>query len=310
MKQFTGDALTRISIATGMRLRPEMAKLLNLGNRAWLIVVIASLWLFFSFLRVHHSQVEKTAFVIPTVSRRSKLLALVASATFPKEVARADEDCSCCTQDWCHCRQGACDCHAYLKAQGYRLPLDAPTAFSLAGELEWSKMLAWQSATLPAWSPVDSERLDVRNSSFPGAGFGLFAESSLGNGTIIAPYRGMVLTKADLVRAEYGRSWGNYVWCPSAYTAQMQDEDDDDDVKMSSSQWLAPTYCIDSELAAEENPARFINGARSQEQCASVNVEICELGQVAYMRTTRPVPRGAELIVNYGSRYWSDFSGC
>eukprot|EP00434_Breviolum_minutum_P006757 symbB.v1.2.005961.t1/scaffold344.1/size224651/3 len=96
---------------------------------------------------------------------------------------------------------------------------------------------------------------------------------------------------------DYVKDEGNYLWC-------SRDRAPDD-------QPLQRSFCVDGKpMATSQNPARFVNGARSREQCQEVNLEICELGHIAYFRTLKSIDAETELLVDYGPGYWSDFAGC
>eukprot|EP00440_Ansanella_granifera_P008968 gb/GFBE01009719.1/.p1 GENE.gb/GFBE01009719.1/~~gb/GFBE01009719.1/.p1 ORF type:complete len:362 (+),score=39.74 gb/GFBE01009719.1/:1-1086(+) len=243
-----------------------------------------------------------------------------------------DEPCRCCEKDWCiqTCTEEdtgvatKCDCYEYLselssrrksmKGGGkYILPRDAQRARldsmdAGTGETGWADNLRWKSASLPLWIPEDGSGLTKQASTISaGAGDGLFAKKSLPKHTVLPPYQGAPLSVADIKRMRSTPAM-DYVWCP------MQEEPllnlTDTQLQQVSDAGAATTFCIDGQQAVEKNPARFINAARKKEQCPKVNVEICEFGQVAYFRTTKAVPRGAELVTDYGPEYWEDFAGC
>ncbi|CAE7462176.1 Prmt7, partial [Symbiodinium sp. CCMP2456] len=218
-----------------------------------------------------------------SLPRRQLLLA----AALPE-----DRSCSCCLQDFCRC-PATCECLRVLRANGYKTPLDAGEALEQGGEVLLSASLKWPRGDFPAWRPLEAQ-LAVRNSTLPGAGQGLFAAEAIAAGVVLPPYQGLSLLFADLDRVEYSREVDNYVWCPR-------------DRKLEGEPWL-PSFCVDGQRLQRGNPARFVNAARMANQCDDVNLEICELGRVAYFRTLRPVSAGTELIVDYGSSYWEDFA--
>eukprot|EP00413_Alexandrium_margalefii_P022008 CAMPEP_0204574690 /NCGR_PEP_ID=MMETSP0661-20131031/40750_1 /ASSEMBLY_ACC=CAM_ASM_000606 /TAXON_ID=109239 /ORGANISM="Alexandrium margalefi, Strain AMGDE01CS-322" /LENGTH=267 /DNA_ID=CAMNT_0051583241 /DNA_START=108 /DNA_END=908 /DNA_ORIENTATION=+ len=216
-----------------------------------------------------------------------------------QELHALQDHCDCCKIDWCHCGP-LCDCSKVLKSMGYTVPLDAQTAYLEGGELLSAAVLQWRSGHFPSWNPVSNDSLEIKNSTLRDAGQGLFAASRLEKGSVLPPYQGLILTKADLTRVEYASSESNYVWCPQGSTFQSRESDLDVEALPD----LTSTFCVDGELSMYGNPARFVNGARTAVQCLQVNMEICELGNVAYFRTTRDVAPGTELLVNYGRRYW------
>ncbi|CAE6932175.1 PRMT7 [Symbiodinium sp. CCMP2592] len=187
-----------------------------------------------------------------------------------------DRSCSCCLQDFCRCPT-TCECLRVLRANGYETPLDAEEALEQGGEVLFSASLKWPRGDFPAWRPLEAQ-LAVRNSTLPGAGRGLFAAEDIAAGVVLPPYQGLSLLFADLDRVEYSREVDNYVWCPR-------------DRKLEGEPWL-PSFCVDGQRLQRGNPARFVNAARMAKQCDDVNLEICELGRVAYFRTLRPVSAG------------------
>lgn len=215
----------------------------------------------------------------------------------------SDTDCSCCEADWCGCVDRCIDCHAYLKAKGYAVPADAQEAVAAAGRSRWPKALGWRSARMPGWLPVAESDLEMGNSTLEGAGTGLFTRRALPQGTVMPPYQGLSLTYLE------SKLGGPYVWCPAGPGTELMEYEDQGAVK-ESGKGRKMSYCVDAEPAAEGNPSRFINAAGSKAECKAVNVEICEIGQVMYYRTTKPVPPGGELVTDYGSNYWEDLESC
>ncbi|CAK0864206.1 unnamed protein product [Prorocentrum cordatum] len=102
-----------------------------------------------------------------------------------------------CERDWCKANDDVCDCHAVLKSRGYQVPLDAPSAFARAGAAGWAASLGWEAASIPGWTPLRGEQLEVRPSSLAGAGRGLFARGALPGGAVL-PYAGTLLTFAEV----------------------------------------------------------------------------------------------------------------
>lgn len=215
---------------------------------------------------------------------------------------------ACCTRDWCHCDDRVCDCHAVLKSQGYSLPASAATAYAAGGMSGWTSALdGWRSADIPRWDPVASEQIEIKDSKIVGAGKGLFARAPLPKWSVLPPYQGMQLSYLEVRRLRFTPEM-EYMWCPMKSAALIANMTD---AELESKPLAAqPTYCVDGKPSVEGNPSRFVNAAAEVAQCAAVNVEICELGQVMYFRTTKPVPGGAELLTNYGPNYWEDFRGC
>lgn len=205
----------------------------------------------------------------------------------------AGEECKCCEQDWCGCTGDCIDCQAYLKAKGYRVPLAAPEAYAAAGKTAWATATAWSSAQMPGWRPVAERDLFVQNSTLEGAGSGLFTSADLPAGTVMPPYQGTMMTYAET------KGGGTNVWCPLASGMDIMNMEDEE--ARSGPRARELSFCVDGRPPKTSN---FINAAATKAECKAVNVEICEIGRVMYYRTTRPVPRGAELVTEYGDFYF------
>lgn len=219
-----------------------------------------------------------------------------------QQVAEETRDCSCCKSDWCGC-ETCTDCYVWLKQAGSRLPLDARGAYESAGQ-DWASALGWQVAfkELPAVTAVTTPGdFRVAASQLPKAGDGLYTTAALAKGAVLPPYQGRVLDFAE------GNKGGDYVWCPVSAGLQFYFQEEE---TTSGSLAREPSFCIDSSKTQSNNPARFVNGAGTKEECKAVNLEICQLGDVMYFRTTRPVPADTELITDYGDFYWSNGEPC
>lgn len=221
------------------------------------------------------------------------------------EFAKEDEQaCKCCSSDWCGCK-GCTNCYKALKTQGYALPLDAQAAYKKAGGRGWPLALNWQ-ATFPKLPGVarvaTAESFQVSKSNIENAGDGLFTNTALPRGSVLPPYQGEVLNFAK------GQKGGAYVWCPVSAGLRMYfaEEGETETGGMAEE----PSFCVDSAGTKEGNPARFVNGAGSKDECKEVNLEICEIGDIMYFRTSRDVPVGAELLTDYGDFYWSNNEPC
>jgi len=213
----------------------------------------------------------------------------------------------CCVRDWCGC-DSMCDCRTALQAKGYAVPPDAPSAFAAQGQRLWPAVLeGWRTATAPGWRATGGGELEVKESTLAGAGSGLFASKTLPKGAVLPPYQGALLSPGE-VRGRMRSPAMSYVWCPAASARKFQNISSEGFAR--DGQGQEQTYCVDARLAAEGNLARYVNAAKDKAQCGAVNVELCELGQVMYMRTTRPVQAGEELVTTYGAVYWKGFRGC
>ncbi|CAE7388253.1 Dnajc2 [Symbiodinium sp. CCMP2592] len=240
--------------------------------------------------------------------------------------------CECCERDWCattciDLKQGQetkCNCHEFLSdyqsseqlvVSGglYKLPADAARARldsieAGQGEEGWADHLSWRTANLLKWNPEDGKNLQIKPSTLgETAGDGLFTTVPLPKYTVLPPYQGKPLSLAEF-RKMRGTSEMDYVYCPLREEALFNFTDEQ--LQTAEQAGAATTFCVDGRVAVEKNPVRFVNAARTKEQCKKVNVQICEFGDVAYFRTTKDVKKGSELITDYGSAYWEDFEGC
>eukprot|EP00439_Symbiodinium_sp_Y106_P086446 s721_g33.t1 len=240
--------------------------------------------------------------------------------------------CECCERDWCattciDLKQGQetkCNCHEFLSdyqsseqlvVSGglYKLPADAARARldsieAGQGEEGWADHLSWKTANLLKWNPEDGKNLQIKPSTLgETAGDGLFTTVPLPKYTVLPPYQGKPLSLAEF-RKMRGTSEMDYVYCPLREEALFNFTDEQ--LQTAEQAGAATTFCVDGRVAVEKNPVRFVNAARTKEQCKKVNVQICEFGDVAYFRTTKDVKKGSELITDYGSAYWEDFEGC
>ncbi|CAE7569392.1 Dnajc2 [Symbiodinium sp. KB8] len=239
--------------------------------------------------------------------------------------------CECCERDWCattciDVKQGQetkCNCHEFLSdyqsseqlvVSGglYKLPADAARARldsieAGQGEEGWADHLSWKTANLLKWNPEDGKNLQIKPSTLgETAGDGLFTTVPLPKYTVLPPYQGKPLSLAEF-RKMRGTSEMDYVYCPLREEALFNFTDEQ--LQTAEQAGAATTFCVDGRVALEKNPVRFVNAARTKEQCKKVNVQICEFGDVAYFRTTKDVKKGSELITDYGSAYWEDFEG-
>ena len=129
----------------------------------------------------------------------------------------------------------------------------------------------------------------IRLSSIAGAGWGAFADRDLRSDEVLGDYDG---TLVDATAS------GPYVLAIEGY------DEDGRDVQM----------CIDAADPATSSWPRFINSVR-QGDGRVVNCrfflrgrhrprrgEVCKVS----VRTTRPIARGDELLLDYGNEYWDD----
>ena len=64
-------------------------------------------------------------------------------------------------------------------------------------------------------------------------------------------------------------------------------------------------HYLDVSNITEENPWRFVSGARTWEQREKINVEALFTSVGVYHRTLKEVKAGEEFILDYGFNYWT-----
>lgn len=69
-----------------------------------------------------------------------------------------------------------------------------------------------------------------------------------------------------------------YVWCPLKNGLQILPLSPEELTQGPQAEKMS--FCVDSKDQLTENPARFVNGAASSEQCPLINIKMCELGRV------------------------------
>eukprot|EP00449_Zooxanthella_nutricula_P016721 CAMPEP_0198551316 /NCGR_PEP_ID=MMETSP1462-20131121/76477_1 /TAXON_ID=1333877 /ORGANISM="Brandtodinium nutriculum, Strain RCC3387" /LENGTH=171 /DNA_ID=CAMNT_0044281951 /DNA_START=118 /DNA_END=633 /DNA_ORIENTATION=+ len=162
-------------------------------------------------------------------------------------------------------------------------------ALKAGGSQNYPEASKWQDPKigklLKQYKPVPDRGVVVQPSRIDGAGLGLFANASLPQGSVIQ-YIGEVQTYAQYKQ----KKDSNYVLCPNRLMGATDDflEARSGDV----------SFCVDSEPWTEQNPARYANNAVDLAQCAKTNAEMCELGDMFYLRTTKDVSAGTELFLD------------
>ncbi|CAK4712881.1 hypothetical protein LEN26_006484 [Aphanomyces euteiches] len=116
--------------------------------------------------------------------------------------------------------------------------------------------------------------VEVKTSTLPNAGLGLFTTKQFHRNDIVCQYRGRILTTAEALHVEdksYSMRLGNDVYVDARESLDVL--------------------------------ARYINDCRSR---GVYNVEFEKLPelQVANVRALRDIPAGRELFANYGKWYW------
>lgn len=121
------------------------------------------------------------------------------------------------------------------------------------------------------------KQLEVKESSIPGAGKGLFTGKFISKGTRIAEYKGRI------------RTW-----------EEVQHDDSNYYIF-----YVTETHIIDA-ANYKKSPARYINDAKGLHKIKGLNNNaefICD-GMKVFAEATKDIPAGAEIFVGYGKEYW------
>jgi len=128
---------------------------------------------------------------------------------------------------------------------------------------------------------VNFDLVELKNSKIRGAGLGCFSTTLIPAGTLIGPYHGKYLTAKERNRVKNGV----YMW-------KIHDD-----------------RFVDARHYPDNNPLRYVNGAKTKKQREKVNCIVKFIGatpedEKIYYLTTRDIPRGEELIISYGNNYF------
>lgn len=122
------------------------------------------------------------------------------------------------------------------------------------------------------------KKLKVKASILPGAGKGLFAKEFILKGTRIVEYKGKITTWKEV---------------------------DDNDGKNGYIYFVKRNHVID---ASRHNSAlaRYANDARGLKRVKGIvnNAQYAEDGLKVYIESKKNIPKGAEILVEYGKEYW------
>lgn len=124
--------------------------------------------------------------------------------------------------------------------------------------------------------------LDVRKSNIRNAGVGCFAKTMIPHGTLMGPYKGRYMNRKQRNRL----SNGTFIW-------KINDD-----------------RYVDGIDHRENNPLRYVNGAKTKIQKSKINCIVKMIGsspqneKVFYM-ATKDIKPNEELIISYGSTYFN-----
>jgi SET domain-containing protein len=128
-----------------------------------------------------------------------------------------------------------------------------------------------------SWGMVSKTQLQVKRSTLPGAGKGLFSKTFIPKGTLIAEYTGRVST------------WNELKQLPdNAYLF-----------------YVTRNHVIDAK-PYKKSLARFANDARGMNRTKGItnNCEYVTLQKRVYIKSKKDIRPGEEILVGYGKEYW------
>ncbi|MGB3005200.1 MAG: SET domain-containing protein [Chitinophagaceae bacterium] len=122
------------------------------------------------------------------------------------------------------------------------------------------------------------KKIEIRDSTLPGAGNGLFAREFIPRGTRIVEYKGKITTWKEV------------------------DHDDGDNGYI---YYVKRHHVIDARNQ-KTAMARYANDARgiSRVKGISNNSTYVEVGLKVYIESRKDIPAGEEILVEYGKEYW------
>jgi SET domain-containing protein len=122
------------------------------------------------------------------------------------------------------------------------------------------------------------KKLEIKKSVLPGAGKGLFAKELIPKGSRIVEYKGKVTTWKDV---------------------------DDNDGANVYIYYVKRHHVIDASRHTSVL-ARYANDARGLQRIKGItnNAEYVEVGLRVFIESSKDIPAGAEILVEYGKEYW------
>lgn len=122
------------------------------------------------------------------------------------------------------------------------------------------------------------KKLEIKKSVLPGAGNGLFAKELIPKGSRIVEYKGKVTTWKDV---------------------------DDNDGANVYIYYVKRHHVIDASRHTSVL-ARYANDARGLQRIKGItnNAEYVEVGLRVFIESSKDIPAGAEILVEYGKEYW------
>ena len=126
--------------------------------------------------------------------------------------------------------------------------------------------------------------LVAKRSTIKGAGMGLFTTKALKKGTTLGQYKGKRLTS----RRYNALRNADYVW---------------------EIRYKGKNVYIDGKSLKRGNLLRYVNGIKGKKQKRLENTTMFSRKGKVFYKTTKRVPAGKELFIDYGDEYWDDDNG-
>jgi len=122
------------------------------------------------------------------------------------------------------------------------------------------------------------KKVAVKKYLRPGAGKGLFAKEMIPKGTRIVEYKGEITTWKEV---DHNEGSNGYIY------------------------YVKRNHVIDASRTTEAL-ARYANDARGLARVKGItnNAEYTEEGLKVYIESTKDIPAGTEILVDYGKEYW------
>lgn len=122
--------------------------------------------------------------------------------------------------------------------------------------------------------------IEIKKSSIPGAGKGVFATKLIPKGSVMGYYKGKLHTQD-----EYDH---------------LNNKDYIFELKFRNQ----PNFYIDASSPKYSNWTRYVNGARKKSQKNMINTDTYQQCFNIYFEALRDIQPGEELIISYGHHYW------
>jgi SET domain-containing protein len=122
------------------------------------------------------------------------------------------------------------------------------------------------------------DQLVVKRSSLPGAGKGLFTKKFIPKGASIVEYKGRITTWKEV---DHDEGTNGYIF------------------------YVKRDHVIDA-APYKKALARFANDARGLARIKGIanNAEYKQRGLRVFIKATKDIPAGSEILVDYGKEYW------